>query len=108
MPKLSSNQLFVVALVGLAILAAVAYFDRTYIPVVVSVVLAVLGVGGAQHASASGAAHVVAGVNLAIPLAPAPTALPVATLEATSAPTPAVTPGLPPAMPSVSTGASQA
>lgn len=97
MPKLSSNQLFVVALVGLAILAAVAYFDRTYIPVVVSVVLAVLGVGGAQHASATGAAHVVAGVNLAVPLSPTPTQLPVATLEAT-------TPPAAPAAPNINVG----
>src|SRR5690348_10977082 len=72
MPKLSSNQLFVLTIVALAILAGVAYLDRTYLTVVVSAVLAILAAGGVQHASATGAAHVVAGVNLAVPLSPTP------------------------------------
>lgn len=81
MPKLSSNQLFILALVALAILAAAAYLDRSWMPVVMSVVLSILAAAGLQHASASGADHVVTGINLGVPLSPPVTSLP-ATLDA--------------------------
>lgn len=80
MPKLSSNQLFILALVALAILAAAAYLDRSWMPVVMSVVLSILAAAGLQHASASGADHVVTGINLGVPLQPPATPLS-ATLE---------------------------
>ncbi len=95
--KLSGTQLFVLALGGMLLLAATAYLDRTYVPVLVSVVLSVLGV--AVHIN---------GVNTGVPLSPPATALPVATLESTSVPASAASPGLPPAMPSVANGVPQA
>jgi hypothetical protein len=67
---LSSNQLFIVAVIGLAILAGAAYLDRTYLPVLVGVVIGVLGVFTNNNGSANGAAHIAQGVNLGVPLTP--------------------------------------
>jgi hypothetical protein len=72
MPKLSSAQLFTLALVALAILAAMAVVDPIYRPLVISALLSVLAAAGLYHASATGAAHVIAGINLAVPLSPIP------------------------------------
>lgn len=71
--KLTSNQLFIVALVALAILAGFAYLDRTYLPVLVGVVLSVINIFIHLVGGASGAANVVQGVNLGVPLQTTPT-----------------------------------
>lgn len=68
MIKLSSTQLFILAILALAILAATAYLDPSYRPLLVVVVLGVLTAAGLYHASATGAAHVVTGINLGVPL----------------------------------------
>jgi len=65
--KLTGKQLFVLALVGLAILAGVAYVHTEYVPVLVGVVLTVFGV--ATHIN---------GVNTGVPLQPI-SAVPTAT-----------------------------
>ena len=66
--KLSSNQLFVVALVALALLAGAAYLDRTYLPVLVGVLIGAIQLFAHINGAGSGASNVVQGVNLGVPL----------------------------------------
>lgn len=61
--KLSSTQLFIVVLVSLVILAGSAFLDRTYLPVLVGVLI-----GAIQMF-----AHI-SGVNTGVPLQAAPNA----------------------------------
>lgn len=84
--KLSSNQLFVIALVSLAIMAGFAYLDRTYLPVLFGVVLSVINIFIHIAGGTTGAANVVQGVNLGVPLSTTPT-LATATLGSASAAT---------------------
>ena len=83
MPKLSSTQLFIVAMVALALLAGAAYLDRVYLPVLVGVLIGAIQLFTHINGNASGAANVVQGVNLGVPLmATTPSAAPALPAEA--------------------------
>lgn len=73
MPKLTNTQYFIIILASLGIMAGFAYLNQVYIQLLVGllygIVLAATHVIGGQ----SGAANVVQGVNLGVPLQTTPT-----------------------------------
>jgi len=77
--RLSSNQLFIVALAAMGLLAGAAYLDRTYLPVLVGVLIGAVQVFVHINGGSSGAASVVTGVNLGVPLSVTGPAIPLST-----------------------------
>lgn len=61
--KLSGNQLFIVSLVSLALLAGAAFLDRSYLPVLIGVLIGTVQIF--THIN---------GVNVGVPLQAAPSA----------------------------------
>jgi hypothetical protein len=92
MQPLSNKQLFTLALVSLVIIAVFTYLDQAFIPTTFGLLVGIVAVVLHMSGGVSGAANVIQGVNLAVPLAPIqpPAPLPLPALESVpTLPTPA-------------------